>query len=146
MKISRLGVVGKTGWVEISHLQTEASEIEVIASPNGHFLVQAIVNGRAVNFLVDTGATGVVLHPEDAKRLGFRESELVFNMRMRTAGGEVRAAPVVLDEIKIRELTVRNVAAVVSKKMSVKISLLGMNFLSRLRGYEVRGKRLILRW
>lgn len=145
VKISRLGAVGKTGWVKISRLQTEASEIRIKASPNGQFFVRAIVNGMAVNFLVDTGATIVALRPEDAKRLGFRETGLQFNLRVQTAGGEVRAAPVVLAEIKIGELTIRNVTASVHKK-SLNISLLGMSFLGRLRGYEVRGKQLVLRW
>ena len=147
VNISRMGAVGKDGWVKFSRLRTEASEIEIKMSPNGHFLLQATVNGKAIEFIVDTGATHVMLRPEDAKKLGFNEGELEFSQRANTAGGVVRVAPVVLDEIKIGQLTVSNVAAGVNKQSGgIETSLLGMSFLRRLRGYEVVGKRLILRW
>jgi clan AA aspartic protease (TIGR02281 family) len=147
VNISQLGAVGKEGWVKISRLRTEASEIEIKLSPRNQFLVQAAVNGKAIDFIVDTGATHVLLRPEDAAKLGFTEGQLVFNQRARTPGGIVRTAPVVLDEIKIGQLTVRDVAAGVNKQSGgMATSLLGMSFLSRLRGYEVLGKRMVLRW
>ncbi len=145
VKVSRFGAVGKDGWVRISRLRTEAREIEIGANRNGQFFVEATVNGKAVRFLVDTGATHVALRPEDAGRLGFAKDKLEFSMSLRTAGGVVRAAPVVLDEIRIGPLIVRGVIGVVNKR-SMSHSLLGMSFLRRLRGYEVRGKRLIIRW
>ena len=147
VNISQMGVVGKEGWVRISRLRTEASEIEIKRSQNNQFIVQAIVNGEAMEFLVDTGATHVFLRPEDANKLGFNEDTLKFSQRLRTAGGVVRVAPVVLGEIKIGQLTVRDVVARVSKRsVGLRSSLLGMSFLNRLRGYEVLGKRLVLRW
>jgi clan AA aspartic protease (TIGR02281 family) len=145
VNISQMGAVGKEGWVKISRLRSEASEIEINMSPQSQFLVQTIVNGKAIEFIVDTGATHVVLDPKDAKKLGFNKSTLKFSRRIRTAGGIVRAAPVVLAEMKIGQLTVRDVVARINKKSMGK-SLLGMTFLNRLRGYEVRGKRLVLRW
>ena len=147
VNISRMGAVGKDGWVKFSRLRTEASEIEIKMSPNGHFLLQATVNGKAIEFIFDTGATHVMLRPEDAKKLGFNEGELEFSQRANTAGGIVSFAKVILDEIKIGQLTVSDVVAGVSKKsVGMRVSLLGMSFLRRLRGYEVVGKRLILRW
>lgn len=147
VNISRLGAVGKDGWVKFSRLRTEASEIEIKMSPESQFLVQALVNGKAIEFMVDTGATHVVLRPEDAKKLGFNEGELEFSQRAITAGGIVSFAKIILDEIKIGQLTVSDVVAGVSKKsMGMRVSLLGMSFLRRLRGYEVVGKRLIFRW
>ena len=147
VNISLLGAVGKDGWVRISRLRTEASEIEIKMAPNGHFLLQAMVNGKAIKFMVDTGATHVVLRPEDAKKLGFNKGQLEFSQRANTAGGIVRTAPVVLDEIKIGQLTISDVVAGVNKKSAgIGTSLLGMSFLGRLRSYEVVGNRLILRW
>lgn len=145
VKISLLGRVGRDGWIKLSRLRPEASEIEIVASRNGHFILPAIVNGKVVNFLVDTGATVVALSLRDAQKLGFRESALDFNQPVNTAGGIVRVAKVVLREIKIEELTIRNVIAGVHRS-SLRTSLLGMNFLRRLRSYEVHGDRLILRW
>lgn len=146
VKIGRLGAVGKDGWVEHSTLQTEASETRIIADSQGHFVARAIVNGKPVRFLVDTGASVVVLRPEDAKKLGFRKSDLKFTQPVNTAGGRVLSAPVVLAEIRIGQLTVRNVVASVNEKNSLKVSLLGMSFLRRLRGYNVLGDRMVLRW
>lgn len=147
VNVSQMGTVGKDGWVRISRLRTEASEIGINMSPRGHFQVQATVNGRAIDFLVDTGATQVVLRPEDAQKLGLNLSELNFSQRARTPGGIIRVAPIILDEIRIGQLTIRNVSAGVNQKSGgIRSSLLGMSFLNRLRGYEVRGKRLVLRW
>lgn len=145
VKVSRIGAVGKDGWVRISRLRTEARKIEIEANPDGQFFVKATVNGKAMRFLVDTGATHVVLRPKDAGRLGFNKDKLEFSISAQTAGGVVRAAPVVLDEIKIGPLKVRDVAGAVNKR-SMPYSLLGMTFLRRLRGYEVRGTRLVMRW
>ena len=145
VKISLLGRVGRDGWIKLSRLRPEASEIEIVASRNGHFILPAIVNGKVVKFLVDTGATVVALSLRDAQKLGFREAALDFNQPVVTAGGDILVAKVVLREIKIGDLTIRNVIAGVHRS-SLRTSLLGMNFLRRLRSYEVHGNRLILRW
>src|SRR6266852_3374324 len=67
----------------------------------GHFLLAAAVNGSAVRFLVDTGASYVTLTPEDARAAGIRTGDLRFSGRAATANGEVRVAPVVLREIRL---------------------------------------------
>jgi len=115
------------------------------AGQGGHFLVEAKVDGEPVRFLVDTGATRVVLTPEDAKRIGLRVRDRHFTQKSRTAGGIVRAAPVTLREVRIGHLTVRDVEASVNEK-PIGISLLGMTFLGRLDGYRVEGDKLILEW
>jgi aspartyl protease family protein len=115
------------------------------AGHGGHFVVDAEVDGVTVRFLVDTGATRVVLTPEDAKRIGFHLRDRSFTERHRTAGGIVRAAPVTLREVRIGQLTVRDVDASVNEQ-PIGISLLGMTFLNRLDGYRVQGDRLILDW
>ena len=115
------------------------------AGHGGHFLVDARVDGVAVRFLVDTGATRVVLTPEDAERIGLHLRDRHFTKRHRTAGGIVRAAPVTLRELRIGQLAVREVEASVNEQ-PIGISLLGMSFLNRLDGYEVQGNKLILHW
>ena len=145
IKISKLNAVGKDGWVRLSRLRGEASELRIPASRNGQFFLRAHVNGKVVAFLVDTGATQVILRPSDAKRLGFRKEDSAFSQRMYTAGGIVRAAPVVLDQVSVGPLSIARVSALINRE-PMRISLLGMSFLSRLRAYEVRGKQLLLRW
>ena len=99
----------------------------------------ATVNGRRVEFLVDTGASDVVLAPADAARVGFRAGELRFSGRASTANGDVRLAPVTLRELRIGQFSRRGVPAVVNGA-EMPISLLGMSFLSGLDGWEARGR------
>lgn len=95
--------------------------------------------------MVDTGASDVVLTPEDAGRLGLRLHERDFTLQYRTAGGIVRAAPVDLRHVNIGALSVRDVPAAVNSQ-SIGVSLLGMSFLKRLDGYAVERDSLILTW
>jgi aspartyl protease family protein len=120
-------------------------EIEIAPSRHGQFVLEAQVNGERVEFLVDTGASVVVLDSETAARLGFDHDTLRFTGTARTANGVARIARIVLDEIVIGDLTVSSVEAAVVKT-SMPTALLGMSFLARLEGYEVRDSGLVLRW
>ena len=87
----------------------------------------------------------MVLGSETAERLGFDLDSLEYSGTAQTANGTAPIARIILDEIVIGDLTVRSVeAAVIEKPMPT--SLLGMSFLTRLDGYEVRDSRLVLRW
>ncbi len=119
-------------------------ELVVEADSRGHYYVDAEVNGESVRFLVDTGATMVALSPDDAARIGFRPGPAEFTGRARTANGIARIAPVMIDEIEVGDIRVRNVPGAVLDT-AMRNSLLGMSFLARLSGFEVRGNRLILR-
>ena len=120
-------------------------EMIVRAGPNGQFMVDAVVDGVEIRFLVDTGATSVVLTAEDAERLGYRLDGLEYSERFQTANGEILGAPVVLPELRIGDLEIEDVrSSVIRAPLST--SLLGMTFLSRLESFEVRDEGLILRW
>ena len=119
-------------------------ELEIAKGPRGHFVLEAEVNGEPVEFVVDTGASIVVVGPETAERLGFDLDSLEYTGVARTANGTTPIAPIILDTIVIGDLTVSAVeAAVVGKPMAT--SLLRVSFLAWLEGYEVRGGRLVLR-
>ena len=124
-----------------------AGDLEQIieAGPGGHFLLKAVVNGVPINFMVDTGASHVVLTIPDARRIGFTANDLEFTQEFESANGTVRAAPVKLRELRIGQFSVYGLEASVNGG-PLPISLLGMNFLQRLRSYEVADGRLILRW
>jgi aspartyl protease family protein len=110
----------------------------------GHILVNAAVNGAPVRFLVDTGASLVTLTPADARAAGLGPRQLAFNQRASTANGEVRIATVTLRQIRLGQLTIDEVPAAVTENL--KVSLLGMSFLTRLQSYEVRGGKLTITW
>jgi len=123
----------------------EGSEYVVAAGAHGHFVIDAVVNGVPISFLVDTGASDVVLTLEDAEALGFEVRGLDFSRRYRSANGVVRAAPVSLREVRIGQYSLYDLDAAVNEA-PLGISLLGMSFLERLAGYQVDDGRLILRW
>jgi len=123
----------------------EAYEIAVDSGAGGHFWLEAEVNGIDIPFIVDTGASAVVLTEGDAARIGLHVNEQDFTLRFQTANGEIAAAPVRLDRVRIGDLIVDDVeAAVVNAPLET--SLLGMTFLDRLVGYQVEDGRLLLRW
>jgi aspartyl protease family protein len=115
------------------------------ADGSGHFYVEAAVNGTPIRFLVDTGATVVALSPEDARAAGLSPASLSFSERMSTAHGEARAARARLREVRLGQLAVEQVAAVVMEQ-PMAVSLLGMSFLSRLDGYTIRDGVLTMDW
>src|SRR6266700_735783 len=79
----------------------------------GHVYLEAAVNGSPVRFLVDTGASFVTLRPEDARAAGFGSGDLHFTQRSATANGQMRVAPVKLRELRLGQLTMEDVDAVV---------------------------------
>ena len=118
--------------------------VAIDADARGHFLVDATVNGRTVAVVVDTGATTVALTAETARRLGIHLAQSDYRAPISTANGVVAAAPVVLDEIRLGGITVRNVAAMVVPGNALEVNLLGMSFLGRLTKFEVGGGQLVL--
>lgn len=110
---------------------------------NGHFETDAVVNGRHVQFLVDTGASVVVLRESDAARLGIRPTRGDYRARISTANGVALAAPADLNRVEIGSLEVRNVAALILPDHALARNLLGMSFLARV-GFEHKNGRLIL--
>lgn len=118
--------------------------VELRRRSDGHFAANALVNGRPVRFLVDTGATSVALTLADAKRAGVDVDALRYTVRHSTANGTNWGAPVRLERIAVGDVEVRNVRASVLQE-GLDTSLLGMSFLNRLESYEVRGGVMVLR-
>lgn len=111
-------------------------------SADGLFYVTATVNGAPVRFLVDTGATMVVLRPEDAQRAGIALEDDHYTASAETANGRTAMARVTLNELVVGDKRTRGIdAAVVSGDLPV--SLLGQNWLSRLDSLTIAGDRLL---
>lgn len=122
---------------------SEAGRIEVPRSPDGHYYLTLDVNGVPVRFVVDTGASSIVLLERDAEAAGIDPSRLRYTGTAMTANGAVRTARVVLDEIGLDGLTDRRVTAFVNEGEMAE-SLLGMSYLQRFDRLEISGGRLIL--
>ena len=120
------------------------NRIDYRADALGHVVLTAMVNRASIRFLVDTGASLVCLTPDDARAAGVRSDELVFNQTVQTSNGSVRAAIAVLREMRIEQLEVNNVQAAVIEKLPQ--SVIGMSFLSRLKGFEMQNGALTLTW
>ncbi len=114
------------------------------ANPQGHFVAETIIDGGSVTVMVDTGATMVALTGETARRLGIHPAESAYRDRLSTANGVVMAARVTLDEIRLGDVVVRDVAAVIVPGEALPVDLLGMSFLGRLSKFEIANGELVL--
>jgi aspartyl protease family protein len=109
-----------------------SSSGRVVLSPDarGHYLTLGQINGGTVQFLVDTGATMIALPAAEARRLGinYQSGQRGFT---ETANGKAIAYRVKLDSVKIGDITLHGVDAVVMDGDGLKVALLGMSFLNR---------------
>ena len=121
------------------------SVLTIGADLQGHFVVHPSLDGRRIRMMVDTGASLVALSHEDAQRAGIRPEARDYNRPLSTANGTVRAASVRIQEMRVGDIVVRGVEAVVLPQGRLGTSLLGMSFLKRIGGFEVSQGRLTLR-
>lgn len=111
---------------------------------NGHFQVEGRVDGRRLDFMVDTGASVIALTERDAAMLGIHPAERDYVAMVKTANGNVHAAPVQLDRVEIDDIVVRDVAAMVLPDSALSDDLLGLSFLQRLHRFEYSDGKLVL--
>ena len=123
--------------------QIDGQTVVLTRERDGHFHALAQVNGTDVRFVVDTGATNLVLSQKDARAAGIDPGELAFTIPTRTANGQVMSARVRLDEIRLAGFTDRGVPATVNGG-ELDVSLLGMTYLERFSGWRVEGDRMYL--
>ncbi|MEM1361959.1 MAG: TIGR02281 family clan AA aspartic protease [Pseudomonadota bacterium] len=126
-----------------SALVTASGDIEIPRSPGGHYHVTLEVNGEPVRFIVDTGATDIVLTMEDAERIGIDTDRVPFLGQARTANGTVPTALVRLDSVALGPVLDTRVPARISAG-EMPGSLLGMNYLRRFETITISGDRMTL--
>ena len=119
--------------------------VEIARGSGGSFALAMQVNGARIPMVLDTGASSVVLTQEAARAAGLPLEILNYSVSVETANGRARAAPVMLDRVSIGTITERSVPALVAQGGALRSNLLGMSFLNRLRSWEVRGDKLLLR-
>lgn len=145
---SSLACAGALRWMdgagEAQAASLVASAPSVARSADGHYWAEAIVDGRPMRMLVDTGASVVTLSRADAERLGVRLKPHDFNQTLNTASGQVPAARVLLTSLSVAGVEMTSVEALVVDR-DMPAALLGMSFLGRLSAFEARPDGLILR-
>lgn len=122
---------------------TGTGEIVVPRNYDGHYYLTLDLNGVPTRFVVDTGATDIVLTPQDAARIGINVAGLNYNNRAMTANGLVQTATVRLDRVTLGDITDRSVPAVVNGS-PMQESLLGMAYLNRFERIEIEDGQMVL--
>ncbi len=119
------------------------SSMTIRRGDNGHYSVAGSIDGRRMDFLIDTGASSIALRESDAARLGIHPTARDYTGVVSTANGMIRVAPVELNRVEVGPITVYNVQAVVLPDRLIGQNLLGMSFLSRVHMDQQNG-RLVL--
>jgi len=124
---------------------TAPREMVVAQDAGGHFVLYGQVNGQAVRFLVDTGASEIVLSPADARRIGVDVDALSYTRAAETANGVGLSAPFTARTLVVGGVRLSDVEMEVNQA-PMSMSLLGMTFFRRLDSFRMEGGRLYLRW
>ncbi len=127
-----------------AYVQTnETGQIILKRAKDQHFYATLEINGQNVVFVIDTGATDMVLNQPDAERVGIDPDKLVFIGTAQTANGRVNTARVKLDTVTFGDVTDERITAWVNDG-DMGGSLLGMSYLSRFSKLEISGDKLLL--
>ena len=117
--------------------------ISISRGSNGHFWVDGRVDGRRINFMVDTGASSIALREGDAARIGIHPARREYTARISTANGVIMAAPIEIGRVEVGDVIVRNVAAMVLPDEALGENLLGMSFLGQVHWQYQSGKLVL---
>lgn len=144
--IFAVAIAGAYMWTQITQprqMMLDTGAIQVPRDADGHFYLTLQVNGAPTRFVVDTGASAIVLTQADALSAGIATEELIFSGRAITANGQVETAPIRIDTLRLGELEDANVRAVVNAG-EMRESLLGMSYLNRFSRIEIADGVLVL--
>ena len=127
----------------LSAQKVVGEEVRIRMDPDGHFWVRAQIDGVEQRLLVDTGASVTALSARTAERAGLKTRVEPFPVLLRTANGTIKPETAEIGELKFGTIVARDLPVVVSPAFG-DMNVLGMNFLSRLKGWRVEGRTLIL--
>jgi aspartyl protease family protein len=120
-------------------------EMAVNASEGGSYYVDGTINGAPAHFAIDTGASGIVLSPDDAARAGIDVAHLDYSLPVETAHGASFNATARVDRLVVGNFELHDVEVEINK-LPMGSSLLGMTFLKRLDSFGVEKGRFVMRW
>lgn len=116
----------------------------ITASRNGHFMADARLNNRPVEMLVDTGASVTALPVSVAEDIGIFLSNSDYNLPINTANGTTYGARAEIDSLRLGNIHLKHIDAIVLKDESLEQPLLGMSVLHRLDRFDISNGTLVL--
>lgn len=143
--LSRIAGADETTPSDAGQAPNSLKSVRIRRNVEGQFIARGVVNGTQVSFLIDTGASAIVLRQSEAERAGIDTSALAFTVPLKTANGETNAAAVRLRSLTVGSIRIEGLEALVAAPGSLNENLLGMTFLRRLRSYELTGDFITLR-
>lgn len=126
----------------IDNQKVEGKELRVRMSPDGHFWVDASVNGVKRRMLIDSGATITAISGTTAQAASVETGTGLTPVILKTANGAVPARTGSIDELRVGNIVARELKVVSSPGLD--LDVIGMNFLSQLASWRVEGRTLIL--
>lgn len=127
----------------LDNQQVSGKDLRVAMSPDGHFWVDASVNGVKRRMLIDSGATVTAVSERTAKEARVDAGHTFAPVILRTANGAAPAETGSIDELRVGNIVARNLKIVTSPGLG-ELDVLGMNFLSKLDSWRVEGRTLVL--
>jgi aspartyl protease family protein len=144
--VGLMAVYGLWGDIQRGMKPTQAAgaaEVTLPRARDGHYYAQLAVDGTTLTFMVDTGASDVVLTPSDARKVGIEPGSLVYIGQAATANGMVRTARVTLPNVSFGPFQDASLRASVNEA-PMDISLLGMSYLGQFQ-ITIAGDQMVLR-
>ncbi|MCW6508798.1 TIGR02281 family clan AA aspartic protease [Lichenifustis flavocetrariae] len=126
-------------------VETGTREVTVFRQRDGQFSITASIGKTRLPFVLDTGASTVVLRAEDAQRVGLPLRRLEYNIPVATANGHALTAAIVLPSLQVGSILEADVEALVARPGALHENLLGMSFLNRLASFTFMNDKLVLR-
>jgi aspartyl protease family protein len=123
--------------------QVVGKEVRIRMSPDGHFWARARIGGVERRMLIDSGATVTALSTDTAAAAGLEVRDTMVPIVLNTANGRITAQSATIEELRLGDITARDLEVVVSPAFG-DTDVLGMNFLSRLKSWRVEEGVLVL--
>ncbi len=121
----------------------EGGETRIKIARDGHFWLEAMINGQPTQFLVDTGATLTAISQKTADKTGMAPLADTPSIRLETANGAIEAKLTEIDQLTFGNISANNIDAVIAPNLG-ETNVIGMNVLSRLESWRVEGDTMIL--
>jgi aspartyl protease family protein len=126
----------------LSSQTVTGNEVRVTMAPDGHFWVDASINGVKRRMMIDSGATVTALSTQTALAAHVDTGSSLTPVILRTANGAAAAETGSIDELRVGNIVARNLKVVSAPGLD--LDVIGMNFLSELESWRVEGRTLIL--